>query len=199
MNKCSQKLLSWKQVSSDLNKLTYHKLRTYCISLLSKEQKVYFGKLNGKDISNNSKFWHTVKLFVSDKVKSKEIINLVTSENVETNAKEVAKHLNYFFSLSSLPNLQAKRKYINQPIINIMRRFSQHFSSFCFSQVNKNTALMKRKILSAKKTIQETDIPVKVLKEDAKFFAKWIQLNDAHFFFNLTSETPLFYSFCYLH
>ena len=31
---------------------------------------------------------------------------------------------------------------------------------------------MKRKILSAKKTIQETDIPVKVLKEDAKSFAK---------------------------
>ena len=63
-------------------------------------------------------------------------------------------------------------KYRNHSSINIIRRFSKRFSSFYFSHVDKNTVLRKTKRLSAKKAIKDTDNPVKVLKENATFFAE---------------------------
>ena len=61
-------------------------------------------------------------------------------------------------------------KYMNHPSINIIRHFSQRYSSFYFSQVEKNTVLKEIRRLSSKKTVQETDIPVKIWKENADFF-----------------------------
>ena len=71
-------------------------------------------------------------------------------------------------------------KYSNHPSIKHLR-FSQHFSSFHFSHVDKNTVLKEIKRFRAKKAIQDTDIPVKVLKENAEFFAEQIclQFNEA--------------------
>ena len=82
--------------------------------------------------------------------------------------------------LSSHPALQAIVKYSNHPSIKHLR-FSQRFSSFHFSHVDKNTVLKEIKRLRAKKAIQDTDIPVKVLKENAEFFAEQIclQFNEA--------------------
>ena len=123
---------------TDQNKLIYNKQRNFCVSLLRKEKKEYFAKLNEKDITDNKKFWHTVKPFLSDKVKSKETITLVNNGDVESNETEVAKTFNDFFSnivknlkireyqceddlhnrLSTHPVLQAILKYRNHPSIN---------------------------------------------------------------------------------
>ena len=51
-----------------------------------------------RKITDNRKFWHTVKPFLSDKVKSKETIILVNSNNVESKETEVAKTFNDFLS-----------------------------------------------------------------------------------------------------
>ena len=56
---------------NDQNQLLYNKQRNYCVSPLRKEKKEYFARLNEKDIIDNRKFWHTVKPFLSDKVKSR--------------------------------------------------------------------------------------------------------------------------------
>ena len=83
--------------------------------------------------------------------------------------------------LSSHPDLQATMKYRNHPSINIIRHFSQKYSSFYFSQFEKNSILKEIRRLSSKKAVQETDIPVKILKENAGFFAEHIcrQFNEA--------------------
>ena len=47
---------------NDQNKLLYSKQRNYCVSLLRKEKKEYFARLNEKDITDNRKFCHTVNL-----------------------------------------------------------------------------------------------------------------------------------------
>ena len=39
------------------NKLLYDKQRNFCVSLLRKEKKEYFSKINEKDITDNRKFW----------------------------------------------------------------------------------------------------------------------------------------------
>ena len=137
-----------------------------------------------------------------DKVKSRETITLVNNENIESTENEVAKALNDFFSnivknlkipqyrceddlhsnrLSSHPALQAILKYRNHPSINNIRNSSQRFSSFFVSQVDTNTVLKESRRLSAKKAAQDIDIPVKVLKENAEFFADQIcrQFNEA--------------------
>ena len=72
-------------------------------------------------------------------------------------------------------------KYRNHPSINNIRNSSQRFSSFYVSQVDTNTVLKESRRLSAKKAAQDIDIPVKVLKENAEFFADQIcrQFNEA--------------------
>ena len=54
------------------NKLAYTKQRTFCVSLLRKVKREYFANLNEKNITDNRKFWQTVKPFLSEKNKSRE-------------------------------------------------------------------------------------------------------------------------------
>ena len=83
---------------NDQNKLLPNKQRNYCVSLFRKEKKEYFSRLNEKDITDNRKFWHTVKPFLSDKVKSREAIILVDNENIKSNENRVANTFNDLFS-----------------------------------------------------------------------------------------------------
>ena len=53
------------------NKLAYTKQRNFCVSLLRKVKKEYFANLNEKNITDNRKFWQTVKPFLSQKNKSR--------------------------------------------------------------------------------------------------------------------------------
>ena len=59
------------------NKLAYTKQRNFCVSLLRKVKREYFANLNEKNITDNRKFWQTVKTFLSEKNKSSENLTLV--------------------------------------------------------------------------------------------------------------------------
>ena len=65
--------------------------------------------------------------------------------------------------------------------MHVIKRFSQRFSSFYFSYLDKNTVLKEMKKLNLKKSVQDSDIPVKILKENADLFAHYIylQFNEA--------------------
>ena len=56
------------------------------------------------------------------------------------------------------------------------QRFSEHSSSFHSSQVDKNTVLQEIMKLSLNKSVQDTDISVKILQENADYFAEHICL-----------------------
>ena len=207
---------------SEENKLLSNKQRNFCVSLLRKEKKEYFSKINEKDISDNRKFWQTVKPFISDKIKSKESIILVNNNNIESNEFDVAKTFNEFFSnivinleipeyqcednlhirLSSNPVLHAIMKYRNHPSINTIRQYcsAQRFPSFYFSAVDKNAVRKEIRKLSNKKTTQDTDIPVKILKGNEEIFAEqiYLQFNEGIFVskypsnFKFADITPAF-------
>ena len=81
-------------------------------------------------------------------------------------------------------------KYKNHPSMHVIKRFSQHFSSFYFSHVGKNTVLKEIKKLNLNKAIQHWDIPIKILKENADFFADYIYLQ-----FNEAVDTSKFADF----
>ena len=61
---------------SDNNNREYNKQRNYCVSLLQKTKTNYYVNLNEKDLTDNKQFWRTVKLLLSDKIKSSEKNNL---------------------------------------------------------------------------------------------------------------------------
>ena len=49
------------------NWANYKKQRNFCVNLLRKTKTEYFQKLNVKDLSDNIKFWKTIKPFFSNK------------------------------------------------------------------------------------------------------------------------------------
>ena len=161
----------------------------------------YFPNLNEKDITDSRKFWYTVKHFLSDKIKFRENIILVNNERITSDEWKGANTLNNFFSniiknfklpeyyvedklshnLWSHPILKAILKYNNHPSIKVIKSFSTRFSSFYSLQVGKSTVLKEIRKLNMNKAVKDTDIPVKILKENAKCFAEHIclQFNEA--------------------
>ena len=62
-----------------------------------KVKKQYFTNLNEKHITDNRKFWQTVKSFLSKKNKPTEKIKLLKNEEIISNDVKVANSLNIFF------------------------------------------------------------------------------------------------------
>ena len=98
--------------------------------------------------------------------------------------------------MNSHPTLKAIFKYKNHPSIISIRRFRHQLSNFNFSCIDKNTVLKEIRGLSSTKASQDTDLPVKTLKENADYFAEFtcIQFNDSvnfqnsHFLLNVPTS-----------
>ena len=60
-------------------------------------------------------------------------------------------------------------KHKNHPNIVTIRRHFKHNASFQFSKADKNTVLTENKKLERNIRVQDTDIPVKVLKKYCRF------------------------------
>ena len=91
------------------NKLAYTKQRNFYVSLLRKVKREYFINLNEKNITDNRKFWQTVKPFLYEKNKSRENITLVKNEDVISDDAEVANTLNNYFP-NIVKNLKIPKK-----------------------------------------------------------------------------------------
>ena len=83
--------------------------------------------------------------------------------------------------MNSHPTLKAVFKYKNRPSIISIRRFRHQVSNFTFSYTDKNTVLKEIRDSSTTKASQDTNLSVKILKENADYFAEFIciQLNDS--------------------
>ena len=53
---------------SAANKFSCNKQKNWCVSLLRKEKKKYFANLDEKDITDNRRFWQTIKPFFEEKL-----------------------------------------------------------------------------------------------------------------------------------
>ena len=91
------------------NTLAYTKQRNFYVSLLRKVKREYFINLNEKNITDNRKFWQTVKPFLYEKNKSRENITLVKNEDVISDDAEVANTLNNYFP-NIVKNLKIPKK-----------------------------------------------------------------------------------------
>ena len=117
------------------NKLAYKKQRNFCVLLLRKVKRKYFANLSEKNVTDNRKFWQTVKPFLCEKNKSREIIILVKNEETNlTDDVEVANNLNNYFS-NVVKNLIIPEKFVTDslpqslskhPTLNAILKYKSH-------------------------------------------------------------------------
>ena len=81
---------------SEADKKNYVKQRNYCVSLLRRTKKEYYGNLDPRKIADNRTFWRIAKPFLSNKSVENEKIILVGKEEILTRDKSVAKVLNNY-------------------------------------------------------------------------------------------------------
>ena len=118
---------------TESNRVSYNKQRNFCVSLLRKAKKDYYGNLNEKDVIDNKKFWKTVKPLFSDKVKSSEKITLVHEDKIITTDDENGKILNSFFSnvvkhlkIPEFKDIDFSAECISHPALKSIMKFRNH-------------------------------------------------------------------------
>ena len=71
--------------------------------MYKKERKTFFNSLNPSVVSDNRKFWKTVKLLFSSKGSYGNKIKLVENEEIIDDDTKVAEELNNFFKIDFYP------------------------------------------------------------------------------------------------
>ena len=79
------------------NWANYKKQRNLYVNLLRKSKTEYFQKLNAEDLSDNRKFWKTIKTFFSNKGLNSNKLMLKENNRLITEEKELATVMNTFF------------------------------------------------------------------------------------------------------
>ena len=166
------------------SKWVYKKQKNYVSRLYKKERRKYYTNLDIKKITDNKRFWSTMKPFFSDKgAETKRNITLVEGNDILTEDKDVANTLNSFFgdavkSLDiSIPNEYITvSSNISDPIENIILKYANHpsiisinsniiKSTFSFSVVNVDDIKTELDALNCKKSCKSDSIPATFLKK----------------------------------
>ena len=180
------------RVKSEENKMLYKKQRNYCVSLVKKTKREYYSNLKIKDVTDNKKFWKTVKPFLSDKGVTIERITLVENDEVLESDERASEVMNDFFThaVSNLniakykdydplaenisdKTIKAIVKYRNHPSILAIQKKGGG-SSFSFSHVEIEDMEKEIRNLDPSKSAQGSDIPTKVIKENCDIFAQFL-------------------------
>ena len=175
----------YRKNSSDENLKKYKKHKSYCSRLYKKERKKYYANLNPKMITDNNKFWTTIKPFLSDKGLSKQNIVIVDRDKIISEDNDVAESLQTFFSTAvdslGIPENNHLRNEVNEndPIEKILKTYSSHpsivmirskisASTFSFREVTDTEVKKEITNLDPKKAIPHGNIPIKHIKETSE-------------------------------
>ena len=83
---------------TDENRFLYTQQRNKCVALLKKTKKTYYENLDEKNVTDNKKFWKTVKPYLSDKSVKCDKINLNENGELLKSESETAEVFNNLFS-----------------------------------------------------------------------------------------------------
>ena len=74
---------------------------------------LYYGNLEEKQVADDKTFWKTIKLFLSDKIVSREKLTLVEKDEIDINTAQI---LNIF--ISNIVNNLEIAEYANSDLIS---------------------------------------------------------------------------------
>ena len=148
---------------SNWNRDLFHKPRNLCVSLLRKSKKDYFSNLNEKQITDNKRFWKTVKPFLSNKVQSSERITLTDeSDSLVTDCGKVATELNSFFSsvvknlnILSYEGCDPLSDNIFHPTLKAIVKWRNHLSILKITSEHENTPKFSCNFVSKEHVLEE--------------------------------------------
>ena len=117
---------------NDASQSAYRKQRNLCVTLLRKAKKQYFSNLEPKLITDNKKFWNSVKPLFSDKIIVKKIINLTENGEILSSDTDIADKFNdYFSSVVQNLNIPRESSMLNtdlciNPVLEIVEKNKHH-------------------------------------------------------------------------
>ena len=79
------------------NRENFNKQRNYCVHLVRKSKREYYGNLNETNVTDNNTFWKTMKPFLSSKTTKISRITSVENDKVINDNTKVAETLNSFY------------------------------------------------------------------------------------------------------
>ena len=181
------------QLKTDSTYMDYKKQRNLCTYILKNAKRKYYSNLNPCKITDNRKFWKTVKPLFSDKTITKESITLVEKEEILQDEKKIAETFNSFFSnVVKELNIDINNDLINgdlqetDPILRSIEKYSKHHSIIKINEVtqnsNVNTFSFKHEtydnvynaitLLNSSKASPKNSIPPKILKDSCDIFSQ---------------------------
>ena len=145
-----------------------------------------------KKITDNRKFWQTIKSNFTDKTLKDERISLADGDKVITEEKDVVKKFKHHFE-KIVETHKIDRPILSDlsddHVLNAIEDFSHHASvlkikeardsSYCFSfkLVTIENICQEIVALDASKATPSDDMPTKIVKNNSDIFSKFFQAN----------------------
>ena len=153
------------------NRTIYQKYNTWSGAIILKD--------TNRTITNNHELAETFNNFFS---------NITQNLKIDSHLVKIAGNLNI-----SDPVSKAIKKYKKYPsIIEIKEKMKSKNMSFSFSFVTKETILNELRKLNPKKACQESDIPVKIIKENLDIVSNFVYNNFNNSLFSSNYHNPHF-------
>ena len=163
------------------------------VSLLRKGKKRYYENLNLNCITDNKKFWKTVKPFFSDKHPPNVSMILRENRKVISDDKKCAEVFNQYFA-TTVDELDIDRKLhtentdgVDDPILGAITKYRNHPSilkikekikvakAFNFCSVSIAEVKFEIQDMDSSKAAPTNNIPIKVLKNSTQVYSEAIQ------------------------
>ena len=146
----------------------YKQQRNYCLNLLKESKTCHFNNLHVKDVTENKRFWKTIKPFFTDKAKNSN--NIILTEDFQTiwEDEKICKIFNtYFTNVTKGLKLRQVDKTLSFKNEESCGLIKEHFGneSFSFKPVSKNDSISSIKKLPSNKASISNDIAVSVTKQ----------------------------------
>ena len=85
------------EIRANENRAAYKRQRNLCVRVLRQNEKSYYARLAPETVSENKKFWKTVKPLFSNEIQSASCITLLENAVVESDEGKAAEIMNNFF------------------------------------------------------------------------------------------------------
>ena len=158
---------------SSENWQNYKRQRNICSNILKSTKKTFFETLNTNEITDNRKFWKTVKPFFTDKCKTTNNIILTEKNETLNDNKKISNTFNeYFTNITKGLNVHKSSRNINFENEESCKKIKENFGNetFSFETISKKDVLNLIKQLPGNKATVSNDIPVSVLKESVSAY-----------------------------
>ena len=151
-----------------------------------KGKKRIFENLDLRNVTDNKKFWKTIKPFFTDKVMNRDKIILVEDDEIISENEQISESLNNFFADAIInlnipqyedptsntddPVLTAIEKYKNHPSIKLIKTNSENKVGCRFQEIQAIKIVKELSNVDCSKASQDPHIPTKIVKDNNDIF-----------------------------